>query len=228
MAYFLIVEDDELLRDGLCDRLRAEDHQALGTHSGLQALEALQREPFDGVVLDLGLPDLDGIAVLQRIRARHVALPVLVLTARDGVDDRIEGLNAGADDYLTKPFSSEELMARLVAMLRRARLPAHAPVQAPESIELLTEPFRAQVGGLVFELTPREWVLLDLLVRLEGQVVSRESVLEAWHRQPAEGLPQVTNALEVYVHRLRRKLEGTPWLIRNIRGLGYLLQRTGA
>lgn len=242
MANLLIVEDDELLRDGLSDLLTQAGHQATTAADGEAALAQLHTTLFDGVVLDLGLPKVDGMTVLRLLRALNPAMPVLILTARDGVEDRVEGLNAGADDYLTKPFSTNELLARLQAMLRRASLPAFAPLASPLSAHAHTTPLptdtpglrldpvlpRAWLNGDTIDLTQREWALLRLLVQQLGQVVSREDVLTAWQAQPAEagGGSLASNALEVYVHRLRRKLAGSALNIRNIRGLGYMLENT--
>jgi len=177
---------------------------------------------------------VDGMTVLRLLRERHPAMPVLILTARDGVEDRVEGLNAGADDYLTKPFNTDELLARLQSMLRRASLPAFAPaptaqsqaIQGPQGLRLDPVLPRAWLSGDAIDLTQREWALLRLLVQQQGQVVSREDVLAAWQAQPAEagGSGLASNALEVYVHRLRRKLAGSALNIRNIRGLGYMLE----
>ena len=235
MAHLLIVEDDELLRDGLSSLLAQAGHQTATAEDGEAALQLLRTTVFDGVVLDLGLPKVDGLTVLRLLRTQHAAMPVLILTARDGVEDRVEGLNAGADDYLTKPFDTGELLARLQSMLRRASLPAFAaatpvsPLQTGGPAGTLTlDPAlpRAWLGAEPIELTPREWALLDLLVQQRGQVVSREAVLLAWQAQPGEpgtGGALASNALEVYVHRLRRKLAGSSFGIRNIRGLGYML-----
>ncbi|MFP8834836.1 response regulator transcription factor [Hydrogenophaga sp. XSHU_21] len=234
MAHLLIIEDDELLRDGLSAQLARAGHVISLAEDGAVALEQLQSRSFDGVVLDLGLPRVDGLQVLRELRRTQPALPVLVLTARDGVEDRVAGLNAGADDYLTKPFSLDELQARLGALLRRASLPAVTPAATPGSaapaggLRLESHPPRAWVGSEAIDLTQREWALLDLLVRHRGQVVSREDVLAAWQAEPGEGAGLASNALEVYVHRLRRKLGGTAFNIRNIRGLGYLLDHGAA
>ena len=233
MAHLLIVEDDELLRDGLSAQLMQAGHRIDTAADGEQALERLQNDAFEGVVLDLGLPKLDGLTVLRRLRLRLPALPVLILTARDGVEDRVEGLNAGADDYLTKPFNRDGLLARLQSMLRRASLPAFGPAAAPPTPatgSLRVDPVlpRAWLGNEAIELTQREWSLLDLLVRHSGQVVSREDVLSVWQSEPGEAGGVASNALEVYVHRLRRKLAGSTLNIRNIRGLGYLLESASA
>ena len=230
MAHLLIVEDDELLRDGLSAQLMQAGHRIDTAADGEQALERLQNDAFEGVVLDLGLPKLDGLTVLRRLRLRLPALPVLILTARDGIEDRVEGLNAGADDYLTKPFNRDELLARLQSMLRRASLPAFGPAASPPATgSLRVDPVlpRAWLGNEAIELTQREWSLLDLLVRHSGQVVSREDVLAVWQSEPGEAGGVASNALEVYVHRLRRKLAGSTLNIRNIRGLGYLLESAG-
>lgn len=230
MAQLLIAEDDELLRDALQTQLTQAGHAVAVAEDGQVALDMMTRSAYDALVLDLGLPKIDGLEVLRRLRERLPALPVLVLTARDGVEDRVAGLNAGADDYLTKPFSREELLARLQAILRRSRLPAYGPSPAepvPPSDETLRvdpELPRAWLGNEVIDLTQREWELLDLLVRHAGRVVSRDDVLAAWQADAGDAGGVASNALEVYVHRLRRKLSGSRLNIRNIRGLGYMLE----
>jgi two-component system response regulator QseB len=229
MAHLLIVEDDELLLDALSAQLAQAGHVIETASDGEAALDQLRRRAFDGMVLDLGLPKIDGLAVLQQLRRTLPALPVLILTARDGIEDRVAGLNAGADDYLTKPFNRDELLARLQAMLRRASLPAFGgsnPASQTASGSLRIDPAlpRAWLGEEPIELTQREWELLALLVRCSGQVVSREDVLTAWQSEAGESGSLASNALEVYVHRLRRKLAGSTLNIRNIRGLGYMLE----
>ncbi len=234
MAKLLVVEDDELLRDALAAQLRYAGHQAEAVDDGEQALQALGQGQFDATVLDLGLPGMDGLNVLDWIRQRAPALPVLILTARDGIDDRVAGLQRGADDYLTKPFEMSELIARIASLLRRSKLPAFLPTlghdatpsatAATEDLRLDPDIPRAWLGGEPTELTQREWELLGLLVAHTGQVVSRDAVFAVW--QSSSGAePLQSNALEVYVHRLRRKLNDSPWGIRNIRGLGYMLER---
>ena len=229
MAHLLIAEDDELLRDGLRTIFTQAGHEVSTCVDGALAWAALQTEAFDAVVLDLGLPHLDGFQVLARLRQRWPTLPVLILTARDGVEDRVAGLNAGADDYLTKPFNLDELLARVQAMLRRANLPAHAHTNtstavATEDLRIDTDMPRAWIGPTAIDLTQREWELLRLLWNHLGQVVSREAVLAAWQNTDGDNTPLASNALEVYVHRLRRKLGDAPLNIRNVRGLGYLLE----
>ena len=232
MAHLLIVEDDELLRDALGSLLGQAGHQVSMAPDGESALAQLAGGNFEGVVLDLGLPRIDGLSVLQRLREQLPTLPVLILTARDGVEDRVAGLNAGADDYLTKPFSGDELKARLQSMLRRAKLPAfgHAAASAAASADrapmLRIDPQlpRAWLLDDAVELTQREWELLALLLNRQGQVVSREDVWAAWQSQAGDATGLASNALEVYVHRLRRKLVHPALNIRNIRGLGYMLE----
>jgi two-component system, OmpR family, response regulator len=228
MAHLLIAEDDELLRDALADQLVQNGYSVCCAADGAEACHLLGSARFDGVILDLGLPKLDGMDVLRWIRQNLMALPVLIVTARDGVDDRVQGLNAGADDYLTKPFIMAELQARLQAMLRRSRLPAFGgslEIVSAGSTRLRVDAAqpRAWIDGVTLEVTQREWALLQLLVANAGEVVSREDVLVAWQADPLES-NSGSNALEVYVHRLRRKLGDSGLNIRNVRGLGYLLE----
>lgn len=230
MARLLVVEDDELLRDALAAQLASAQHEVFSAADAQQAVEGFDAGRFEAVVLDLGLPGgMDGLQLLDWMRQRAPALPVLILTARDGVDDRVMGLKRGADDYLTKPFEMSELLARIGSLLRRSQLPAYAPQSAQnaagggESLRIEPNLPRAWIAGKPTELTQREWELLGLLIANAGQVVSREAVFAKW--QSEDGEPLQSNALEVYVHRLRRKLADSGWLIRNIRGLGYLLEQ---
>jgi len=237
MATLLIVEDDALLLDALSGQLQQLDYEVVSACSVPQAQALLQAQAVDGIILDLGLPGADGMDLLIWVRTHIAGLPVLILTARDGVDDRVRGLNAGADDYLTKPFNMQELQARLQAMLRRARQPAFTQASSTQGPQLTTlGPLvldhavqAAALNGVPLELTQREWELLALLVHRVGEVVTREDVLAAWHTSSNEpgqaAAPLASNALEVYVHRLRKKLDNSPLTIRNIRGLGYMLNR---
>jgi DNA-binding response OmpR family regulator len=229
MAHLLIIEDDDLLRDGLTDLLRQTGHTVHNCADGLAAQDFLQEQGVDAVLLDLGLPKLDGLSLLRWIRQRFESLPVMILTARAGIDDRVEGLIEGADDYVTKPFNNAELTARVQALLRRARLPAFnteakasAAPDATPGLQIDSQLPRAWVNGQVTDLTQREWELLNLLHQRLNQVVSREDVASAWQNEAAE--PTASNALEVYVHRLRRKLTGSGLNLRNVRGLGYMLE----
>jgi len=229
MAHLLIIEDDDLLRDGLTDLLKQSDHTVCNSADGLSAQILLNKQVIDAVILDLGLPKLDGMSLLRWIRQRFESLPVMILTARDGVNDRVEGLLEGADDYLTKPFNNAELTARMQALLRRARLPAFnaeaRSITTPDATQCLqidNQLPRAWIYGQANDLTQREWELLTLLHHRLNQVVSREDVASVWQYESAE--PTASNALEVYVHRLRRKLLGSGLNIRNVRGLGYMLE----
>ena len=178
MANLLIVEDDSLLREALAEQLAQGGHTVTTAEGGIAAQQILERQRFDAMVLDLGLPMVDGITVLKWARQRFGAMPIMILTARDGIDDRVQGLNAGADDYLTKPFDMKELLARITALLRRARLPAFGgtlQIAAGHGKVLRLDPQLplAWVGEDMLEVTQREWSLLSLLVARAGQVVSR-------------------------------------------------------
>ena len=237
MATILIVEDDALLLDALTGQLKQLDYSVCTASSVAQAMALLQTQAVDGIILDLGLPGADGMELLTWARAHIAGLPVLNLTARDGVDDRVLGLNAGADDYITKPFNMQELQARLQAMLRRARQPAFTQASSAAGVANTTigplvldhASHSAALNGDLLELTQREWELLELLAHRCGEVVTRDDVLAAWRASPPEpgqtAAPLNSNALEVYVHRLRKKLDQSTLVIRNIRGLGYMLNK---
>jgi len=217
----LIVEDDATLGDGLLEGLRHAGFVADWVRDGAAAERALTTERFAAVVLDLGLPRLDGREVLRRLRARGDRTPVLLLTSRDAVEDRIGGLDAGADDYVVKPVALGELAARLRALQRRGAGEAspHLEVGA-----LAIDPAARSVTwhGAPVELGSREYAVLEALARAAGRVLSRETLEERlyeWDRTPA------SNAIEVHVHHLRRKL--APELIRTVRGVGYLMPRPG-
>lgn len=229
MANLLIVEDDALMQETLTEQLVQAGHAVTTAKSGAAAQQLMERQRFDALVLDLGLPAMGGATLLKWARQRFGAMPIMIVTARDGVDDRVQGLNAGADDYLTKPFDMKELHARIEALLRRARLPAFGgslQIAAGQGKRLRLDPQLplAWVGDDILELTQREWALLSLLVARTGQVVSREDVLAVWQHDTSESAgASGSNALEVYIHRLRRKLADTGIQIRNVRGLGYTL-----
>lgn len=237
MATLLIVEDDALLLDALTGQLKQQEYDVCTASSVAQAMALLQTQAVDGIILDLGLPGADGMELLTWARTHIAGLPVLILTARDGVEDRVLGLNAGADDYITKPFNMQELQARLQALLRRARQPAftqaHSAAGAGNStigpLVLDHAGRSAALNGQQLELTLREWELLELLAHRCGEVVTRDDVLAAWRASPLEpgqvAAQLNSNALEVYVHRLRKKLDPCDLMIRNIRGLGYMLAK---
>jgi two-component system OmpR family response regulator len=182
----------------------------------------LTRQNFDIAIIDLGLPMVDGLTVLKNLRATRPDLPVLVLTALDRLDSRVAGLNAGADDYMTKPFEFPELEARLRAILRRARTSAAAPGDvALSGLHFDRAARRAVIHGEAVELSPREATLLELLLVHADKVVTKEQIATAWAGDGTE--VGAGNTAEVHIHRLRRKLEGSGLEIRTVRGLGYLL-----
>jgi two-component system OmpR family response regulator len=217
----LVVEDDSLLAQGLTRILSRAGHAVDQAENGLQADKALRTAPYELVVLDIGLPDIDGFEVLRRLRRRHAATNVLVLTARDAVEDRVHGLDLGADDYLTKPFSVTEFEARVRALLRRTSLPAGAVSMGGLSVDV--EAKRVRVNGTSVELTVREWALLELFMARPGRVLSKEQIAQQLADYDAQLTP---NAIEVYVSRLRAKIEAAGVRIRTVRGFGYLWETT--
>jgi two-component system OmpR family response regulator len=219
----LLAEDDALLADALSTQLRGAGFQVAHAPNGAVAEYLLEREQHDIAVLDLGLPMLDGLSVLQKLRQHQPDLPVILLTARDSLDDRVAGLQAGADDYVTKPFDFPELLARLQALLRRSQRRQGVASQVGR-LALDEGARRAWVAGEPMELSGREWTLLSLLVQQQGKVVTKEQIHAAWSDEAEVG---GGNAIEVYVHRLRRKTEGAGVNIRTVRGIGYLLEAEG-
>lgn len=217
----LLAEDDALLADALSTQLRGAGFEVQHAPNGAVADFLLAREPHDIAVLDLGLPMMDGLTVLHQLRQRQPDLPVLLLTARDSLDDRVAGLQAGADDYVTKPFDFPELLARLQALLRRSQRRQGATSQAGR-LALDEGAHRAWLAGEPMELSGREWTLLSLLVQQQGKVVTKEQIHAAWSDDSGE--VGGGNAIEVYVHRLRRKTDGAGVSIRTVRGIGYLLE----
>ncbi len=209
------MEDDPLLGDGLKLGLQGEGYTVDWLTDGSQALHSLLTENFDLVVLDLGLPGMDGIEVLKAIRDRGLAIPVLILTARDAVKDRVGGLDQGADDYLTKPFDLEELSARLRSLLRRSQDRA-VPVLGHGDVSLDPAAREVRRAGEKVELSRKEFSVLHYLLEHQGRVVSRERLEQALYGWDTE---IESNALEVHVHKLRRKLGAE--LISTVRGVGY-------
>lgn len=230
----LLAEDDPILSDALITRLGQVGLEVEHAPNGAVAEYLLLRHDFDAAIVDIGLPLVDGLTALKRVRAQKPALPVMLLTALDSLEDRVAGLNAGADDYLTKPFDFPELEARLRALLRRSKaMPAAAAFvagaasPAPTLGRLVFErdARRASVDGMVIELSPREWDLLDLLLGQHDRVVQKDQIVQSWSGDGGRGEgPAAPGMVEVYIHRLRRKLEGTGLSIRTVRGVGYLLE----
>jgi two-component system OmpR family response regulator len=213
----LLVEDDTGLRQSLRGALQAAGFAVDEADNGVDAQHLGETEPFDAVVLDLGLPRLDGLSVLQRWRAQGLKLPVLILTARDQWHEKVAGIDAGADDYLAKPFHTEELLARLRALIRRAQGIA-SPLLNWGAVTLDTRSGRVSADGRPVPLTSHEYRLLSYLMHRPDQVVSRAELTEHLYAQDFE---RDSNTIEVFVGRLRRKL---PQLaLQTVRGLGYRL-----
>jgi two-component system, OmpR family, response regulator MprA len=218
----LVVDDDHAVRRSIDRALRLEGYDVVTVPSGGEALEALALGPLDAVVLDLGLPDLDGLSVCRSIRAAGDDTPVLMLTARDAIDDRVQGLDAGADDYLVKPFALAELLARLRALLRR-RFDGEGGLLRVGELTLDLSTREAHRGDRAFTLTRIEFDLLELFLRHPRQVLTREVLLNrVWGFDFDSG----TNSLAVYVGYLRRKTEAgdEPRCIHTVRGVGYILR----
>ncbi len=218
----LVAEDDLILADGLAHTLRGLGHAVDCVASGADADRALAAEDYELVILDIELPTFDGFEVLRRLRRRKSAMPVLVLTARDAVHDRIEGLDLGADDYLTKPFEMGELEARIRALGRRARGLAENRIELGRlAVDLKGQ--RAFMDGAPVNLSAREFAVLEMLVARAGRVVSKDALMKSLYEWDEEVGP---NAIEIYVHRVRKKLQDGGVTIKTIRGLGYLLERS--
>ncbi len=221
----LIAEDDQVLADGLLRALRssgaAVDHVASGTEADAALRTSSQ---FDLLILDLGLPRLHGLEVLRALRGRGSALPVLILTAADSVEERVKGLDFGADDYMAKPFSLQELEARVRALTRRGTGATsssirHGPLEYDQAGRVAT------IDGRMVELSARELGLLEVLLQRAGRLVSKDQLVE---RLCEWGEEVSTNAIEVYIHRLRKKIEKGPIRIATVRGLGYCLEKINA
>ena len=217
----LVVEDDSLLAESLIRALQQQGYGVGHARRGHDADALLRAHRYDLLLLDIGLPDVDGFEVLRRLRARADPTPVLVVTAREEVDERVHGLDLGADDYLTKPFSLSELEARVRALLRRAKPPVATRISIGE-LTLDPAARRARIRDQPVELTARDWALLDVFLARPGQALSKLAIADA----VSEGTPSITpNTVEVYVSRLRAKLEPAGIVIRTVRGFGYLWEQ---
>jgi len=219
MARILLVEDDPALLRGLVATLRADGYAVDTASDGTSALAMASKEPYALVMLDVGLPDISGFEVLKRLREKGVKAPILMLTARDTVQDRVTGLDLGADDYLLKPFEPSELEARIRALMRRSHGDP-APVITIGNLVIDRSLGTATVSGRSLELRRREWAVLERLVARPGKLVSKERLTDEVFGFDE---PVAPNAIEVYVARLRKKLEPDGPTIRTLRGLGYML-----
>jgi DNA-binding response OmpR family regulator len=221
--HLLVVEDEVKLKNNICRGLCEENFIVSGVGSAEAAEHELASADFDAVVLDLRLPGKDGITLLHEIRAAGNTVPILILTARGAIDERVIGLDGGADDYLVKPFAFEELVARIRALARR-RLSFSQPTLKVADVELDTVTRRVRKEGQEINLSPKETLLLELLMRNAGQTVTRTMIVEVvWG--PAYN--DLSNLIEVFVNRLRRKIEGGGVsLITTVRGAGYSMRRS--
>jgi len=220
----LIVEDERKLAQVLSSALEAEHYDVVVAQTGEDGFFRANAEVFDLVVLDLMLPGRSGLEILQTLRQRHIETPVLILTARDGVDDRVLGLDLGADDYLVKPFALPELLARIRALLRRGRPSEVFRLKTADlEIDLVTR--RAVRGERLLELTAREFELLEYLLRHQGHLVSREMLAREIWKEPRRATP-LDNVIDVQITRLRKKVdaEGHARLIHTVRGVGFVLR----
>ena len=217
----LIAEDDQVLADGLLRTLRGNGYAVDHVASGSEADAALSTQEFDLLILDLGLPRLHGFEVLKKLRGRGSATPVLILTAADSVEQRVKGLDLGADDYMAKPFSLQELEARVRALARRgmgvaSNVIKHGPLTFDTTGRV------AYINEQMVELSARELGLLEVLLQRAGRLVSKDQLVE---RLCEWGDEVSNNAIEVYIHRLRKKIEQGPIRIATVRGLGYCLEK---
>jgi len=220
----LLVEDDAALGHAMSTSLNRAGYTVNWAHDGYEADIAMHENVYDAVILDLGLPKIDGFEVLKRMRNRKVMAPVIILTARDDLDDRVNGLDLGADDYLTKPFKLPELEARLRAQIRRNNAMLASTIEYGPLVLNITDKMLT-VNGEQMLLSPREFGVLEMLLSRVGRVVSKEAIVEALCKWD-EGVGN--NAIEVYIHRIRKKLEPIGINVLTIRGLGYLLQKAQA
>lgn len=220
----LVVEDEQKVANALREGLEGERYEVAVERSGEGAFFRTNTEQFDVILLDLGLPGRDGLEILKALRDRGIKTPVLVLTARDTLQDRVKGLDSGADDYLIKPFAFAELLARLRALVRRGRS-AETPRLAAGDLEMNLVSRKVMRAGRPVELTVREFELLEYLLRHEGQVVSRETLARDVWKETARTTP-LDNVIDVHIARLRRKVDADQptKLIHTVRGVGFMLR----
>lgn len=216
----LIVEDDLVIANGLVRVLTQAEYAVDHVADGKQALRAIQDDVYDLVILDLGLPTMDGVQVLSHLRQQANPVAVLILTAREDMETRVQALDLGADDFLTKPFHLEELEARVRALIRRSKLGNNLPLQCG-NLRLDVPNKLASINELAITLSARELHLLETLMLRMGKIIAKEQIMESlcnWDESLGD------NAIEVYIHRLRKKIEPSGARIRTVRGLGYMLE----
>jgi DNA-binding response OmpR family regulator len=221
----LVVEDEQKVANALKEGLEEERYEVVLAYTGEDAFFRVNTEKFDLILLDLMLPGRDGLQILTSIRKRGVETPVLLLTARDTVEDRVSGLNAGADDYLVKPFAFAELLARIRALLRRGRTADTLRLSVGDlDMDLVTR--KVTRGGHIVELTAREFELLEYLLRHESQVVMRDTLAREVWKETTRGTP-LNNVIDVHIARLRRKIDVDQpvKLIHTVRGVGFMLRQ---
>jgi len=216
----LIVEDDAELRTALETLLTQKGYRVEGLGNGREALNVLLSQEYDLAIIDLALPELDGLSLIRQLRKQARGLPILIITARDAVDERVAGLDAGADDYLVKPFEMQELEARARALIRRSRSDRAQAIRLGP-LELTVGQPRIHLSGVPLDLTAREFALLELLAVRAGKVVNKDHIAS---RLARAGEALSDTAIEVAVHRLRRRLEPYNLHVRTVRGFGYLLE----
>jgi two-component system OmpR family response regulator len=217
----LLIEDDAVLADGLTHTLSNSGYSVTSATTGVYAKQLLLAQDFDLIILDLGLPDMDGMELLRKLRGRKISLPILILTARDGLNDRINGIEQGADDYMTKPFELRELEARVHALIRRCYGGFSNDIVMGRFV-LDTHNHQVLLDGQAINQSVREYDLLEILLIQAGKVVSKDRIAQ---RLAVDGDALTDNAVEIYIHRLRKRIEPYGVVIRTVRGLGYLLER---
>jgi len=216
----LLIEDDEVLANGLTHTLSNSGYTVTGATTGAYADHLLKAQGFDLIILDLGLPDMDGLQLLRKLRSEKLSLPILVLTARDDMNDRIDGISQGADDYMTKPFELRELEARLHALIRRC-YGGFSHVIEVGRLQLDTSSHQILAEGELLSLSARESAVLEVLMLQKDKVISKDKIAQ---HLSLHGDALADNAIEVYIHRIRKRIEPYHAGIRTLRGLGYLLE----
>jgi len=216
----LLIEDDEVLADGLTHTLSNSGYSVTTATTGAYAEHLLKAQGFDLIVLDLGLPDMDGLQLLRKLRSQKLSLPIMILTARDDMNDRIQGISQGADDYMIKPFELRELEARLHALIRRC-YGGFSNIIEVGSLQLDTVSHQILAKDELLTLSARESAVLEVLMMQKGKVISKDKIAQ---HLSLHGDALADNAIEVYIHRIRKHIEPYDVGIRTFRGLGYLLE----